>query len=188
MTDKNEMLNAEDLKLAAELKQMEVRKVPHAFSRSVMDSVHEANKPLWKIVVCWLNSPFNLRLTPLRMALGTALIVMIFFLVPKTDTGHMVEDHSVPVRFEFASHSGSIKHVAVMGSFNSWSAESSRMRYDKERGVWVYETRLPPGDHEYVFLVNGVEVVPDPHADFSRKDGFGSVNSIKFVRSSEYEI
>jgi len=55
------------------------------------------------------------------------------------------------------------------------------MWYSVEAGAWMLEAELPPGDHEYLFLVNGERLVPDPLAPLTRDDGFGNRNSIMFV-------
>ena len=62
------------------------------------------------------------------------------------------------------------------------------MQYDPEAGAWVLETRLPPGDHEYVFLVDGRQLVADPHAQVTRDDGFGNTNSIVFVDGNHEQM
>lgn len=188
MIDKKEYLKPEHKALADEISKMELRGVPHAFSSSVMDSVRKIHTPWWKRILRWVNSPIELHLTPLRVGLAIALMVTAVFFYPVDEQVQNTVPKSFSVRFEFNAPYGEIKNVSVIGSFNDWSAEASSMRYDKINSVWIYETSLQPGDHEYVFLVNGKTVVPDPNAAYYRKDGFGSVNSIVSVRSSEYEI
>jgi hypothetical protein len=68
--------------------------------------------------------------------------------------------------------------VEVIGSFNNWSQEGVRMIWDKDRGLWVIALNLRRGSYEYVFRVNGKEIVADPKAIVHRDDGFGHQNSI----------
>jgi 1,4-alpha-glucan branching enzyme len=43
-------------------------------------------------------------------------------------------------------------------------------------GVWTILVPLPPGVHDYSFIVDGERWVPDPYAP-QVDDGFGGVNS-----------
>jgi 1,4-alpha-glucan branching enzyme len=55
------------------------------------------------------------------------------------------------------------KTVALVGDFNEWSPT----RHPMARGpddVWYVDLELPPGRHEYKFVVNGSEWWNDPSA------------------------
>ncbi len=192
MTSRNENPGVVEQSIADAIGRVEYRDVPDGFSKSVMSSVGSVKKPLWKRFLSWINSPLNMRITPLRIAVGTAMIILAVFLSPMLDQVQAPDGQgtpgTVPVRFELGAGPQAVERVSVIGSFNDWTPESSVMRYDSESDVWYYETYLPPGDHEYVFLINGERVMPDPGARFSRSDGFGNVNSIMFVRSDEQKI
>ena len=188
MNEKDTYLSIEEKALAEEIKNLDLRDVPSAFSNSVMSSIIEESTPWWKKIFQWINSPLELRLTPLRVGFAISLAVLIIFLFPMTEQVHDPAVNVVSVHFEFKAPYDEVRNVSVIGSFNDWSAESASMRYDSQSGIWIYETTLQPGDHEYVFLVNGNIVIPDPKAAHYRKDGFGSVNSIVSVRSNEHDI
>ncbi len=47
------------------------------------------------------------------------------------------------------------------------------------------EVPVPPGVHEYSFVVNGTEWRPDPLANSQVDDGFGRTNSLVMVSASE---
>ena len=85
----------------------------------------------------------------------------------------------------FRSDAGmNARSVAVIGSFNGWGADDAAMRFDDKAGAWILEARLPSGDHEYMFLVDGQKLMADPQAQMTRDDGFGNMNSIIFVNGA----
>ncbi|WP_319761087.1 hypothetical protein [Maridesulfovibrio sp.] len=188
MSTKKESLNTGQKTLTEEIKKMKLQDVPVGFSGSVMDSIMKEKTTWWEKTLRWINSPLEFKLTPLRVGFAIAMVAVVLFFSPKGVLIQNQQANVVSVRFEFNAPAGEVKNVAVIGSFNEWSAESSTMRYDQKDRVWIYETNLKPGDHEYVFLVNGNTVIPDPKAVYYRKDGFGSVNSIVSVRSNTHEI
>jgi hypothetical protein len=57
------------------------------------------------------------------------------------------------------------------------------MKFDSAKNSWIIEIAIPPGEYEYAFLIDNQQSVVDPKADFYKKDGFGSRNSIVFVSS-----
>ena len=82
---------------------------------------------------------------------------------------------TVPVRFTFV-RSGA-RSVCVVGDFNGWSPERTPLS-DDGTGVWSAMVPLPPGQHQYQFVVDGATWVEDPVAPEFRSDGFGSRNSV----------
>jgi hypothetical protein len=79
---------------------------------------------------------------------------------------------SVYVQFRLDARGAS--RVALAGSFTDWTAEYE-MR-ETTPGTWSILLPLPPGVHDYAFLVDGSEWVADPHA-LQIEDGFGGANS-----------
>ena len=47
--------------------------------------------------------------------------------------------------------------VSLMGSFNGWDPAAHRLVCDPD-GRWRITLRLPPGDHRYLFIVDGTPV------------------------------
>jgi 1,4-alpha-glucan branching enzyme len=83
------------------------------------------------------------------------------------------------VRFVFAhptAHS-----VTLAGSFNRWSISSNPLLAGKT-GVWTALVSLPPGEHLFMYVVDGTEWVTPPMAEDYIDDGFGSRNGIVVVR------
>ena len=79
-------------------------------------------------------------------------------------------------RVNFKIHAPDAQHVFVAGSFNEWNPTSKALRLGKD-SVWRTWTTLPPGEHEYRFIVDG-EWVEDPTVEQREANPFGSHNSI----------
>lgn len=70
--------------------------------------------------------------------------------------------------------------VAVAGTFNGWSATSHPMTPDVARRRWTATVTLPPGEHLFMYVVDGVWTTPPQAADFV-DDGFGARNGVVVV-------
>jgi 1,4-alpha-glucan branching enzyme len=66
-------------------------------------------------------------------------------------------------RITFRFESPGAKTVALVGDFNDWNPSTHPMKRGRGK-VWRIEVELPPGRHEYKFLVNGGEWWNDPDA------------------------
>jgi 1,4-alpha-glucan branching enzyme len=71
------------------------------------------------------------------------------------------EGHMARIRFRFVHERA--KTVAVAGDFNGWSITSHPMKRGRDK-AWAVEAQLPPGRHEYKFIVDGNEWWNDPEA------------------------
>lgn len=82
-------------------------------------------------------------------------------------------------RFEFVG-SGA-REVCIAGTFNEWHPSVTPM-IEMSGGKWVKELVLPPGRHEYQFVVDG-RWMPDPVAMDDVANPFGGRNSVREVRA-----
>lgn len=154
---------------------------PDGFAARVMAALPPRRVSAWTRLRLWLTRPRSLTFTPLTAAPALALAAALLFLVLRPGPAPLPErDALSPVRFVLYDARRSAESVAVIGSFNNWRPTSD-MRYDPAAGAWVLEARLPQGEYEYVFMVDGKRIVPDPRAQASRNDGFGNTNSIVYV-------
>lgn len=87
------------------------------------------------------------------------------------------------VRFRFAQPRA--RGVAVAGTFNGWSASAQPMTRSVSGGLWEVVIPLPPGEHLFMYVVDGTEWVSPPHAESYADDGFGSRNGVIVVRQGE---
>ena len=84
------------------------------------------------------------------------------------------------VRFTLANAAAT--SVSVAGTFNEWSATANPLA--RTGRVWTALVTLPPGEHLFMFIVDGKWIVP-PLAEDYADDGFGSRNGVVIVRPHE---
>ncbi len=71
-------------------------------------------------------------------------------------------------------HSPEAHTVCLAGSFNDWQPD--HLQSDAE-GKWSIELSLPPGDYEYLFVVDD-RWLPDPACAERQPNPFGGENSV----------
>jgi RNA polymerase-binding transcription factor DksA len=84
-----------------------------------------------------------------------------------------------PRRCQFILEAAAADRVAVTGSFNNWSSDGEPLTRGR-RGVWKATLLLPPGRHEYRFLVNG-QWQDDPACTERVVNSFGTENCVVHV-------
>lgn len=160
------------------------------FTDRVMERIGMAPKPILirariRNALLWLVRPRTLRISPLGGLAFAFSLVLVLGMVFRTG---QVEEIVAPqdlAPVNFVLEAPEARDVAVIGSFNGWNAVGWGMRRDAATGRWFLSTVLPPGSHEYVFLVDGVTPLPDAAAVLSVNDGFGSRNSVLVVKSND---
>ena len=70
--------------------------------------------------------------------------------------------------------------VSVIGSFNGWSPEHTRMRR-LEGDTWEITLSLTPGRYTYRLLVDNRRQILDPAASETEPDGYGGRNSVLVI-------
>jgi hypothetical protein len=134
-------------------------------------------------VLGWLWNPQPIRIS-LRPAYGMmgaafALVLIVGFLArgPLTPAGQPPVAAPDPVGalfVQFRLEARGASDVALAGSFTGW--EPSYRLQQTAPGVWSVLVPLPPGVHDYTFVIDGHRWVPDPHAP-AVPDNFGGANS-----------
>ncbi len=66
--------------------------------------------------------------------------------------------------------------VFLVGSFNGWNVTANRMRQNGQE-LYVADVELPPGHHEYKFLVDGQWLMDHERTAWA-PNPFGSLNSV----------
>jgi hypothetical protein len=159
---------------------------PPSLVPSVMRRIAEpAPSSFWS----WLRKPrrLELRVSPLGgLAMAAAgvlgLVVLAGSWAGSRSPGTMLiqvpaaasEDGAVVVRFTLVAEGA--KKVTVAGDFNGWNPEGTPLD-QHGNGSFAGTIKLPPGAHEYMFVVDG-KWVTDPAATEQRPDGFGRTNSV----------
>jgi len=131
----------------------------------------------------WLVQPRMVQLRPALAAaavltavgLGVSLRQATLSNVP----GVTDETPVVLVRFELPAPGA--QRVSLAGSFNGWNPLEHRMAVSPATGLWTITLPLPSGEHQYLFVVDGEQWVPDPLAHAQVDDGFGTTNSVIVV-------
>jgi 1,4-alpha-glucan branching enzyme len=77
------------------------------------------------------------------------------------------------------------RSVSVAGSFNQWSATSHPLARAQSPGVWTRVVPLPPGEHLFMYVVDGTQWISPPAAEDYADDGFGARNGIVVVRQDD---
>jgi hypothetical protein len=85
------------------------------------------------------------------------------------DTVHLV-------RFVFMAPQAS--SVAMVGDFNNWDRAVTPLRRTGSGGTWTVSVPLPPGPHQYAFVVDGTSWTPDPASTTTVRDDFGTLTSV----------
>lgn len=70
--------------------------------------------------------------------------------------------------------------VAVVGSFNAWSATATPLHRVGD-STWVADVTLPAGRYVYQFVIDEHARIPDPDAPLDPADDFGTRNSVVTV-------
>ena len=79
------------------------------------------------------------------------------------------------------AHAGATS-VSVVGNFNEWSASAHPLARNGTAGLWSAVVALPPGEHAFMFVVDGSQWIVPPLAEDYVDDGFGSRNGVVIVR------
>lgn len=116
--------------------------------------------------------------------LRTAILVMAFAGVLGGCVSAIKPDIPRPVTggVRFTHLAPAANTVHVVGSFNGWVKGATQMKRDGKTGVWMAEVSLRPGEHTFMYLVDGKEWVVPPLAEDFVTDGFGQTNGVVIVR------
>ena len=140
----------------------------------------------------WWQRTWTLRLTPIT-ALATAAAIAVLALLGAragivhgnrtSDFAAAPADTVYVVRFVLVAPDA--RNVSVVGDFNNWNRTTTALAPSGNDGIWTTSVPLPPGRHEYAFIVDGENWTPDPLASVTVHDDFGTASSIVTVGSRE---
>jgi hypothetical protein len=171
-----------------------------AAKRRVMMAVRAEGRPSrggsrW----AWLTDARPLRLSPVVGAALAAGLVGVGVLVgmdlgsPRDPAGResgpgiVVQppgDDTVRDGVKFVLVAPQAARVSLVGDFNRWDPAATPMQRTPTGGTWSVVVPLSAGRHEYAFVVDGQQWLPDPAAPLAPVDGFGTPNSVVLVRGS----
>lgn len=187
--ERDEVLSA----VVAELRRP-VRLSPD-FDTRVMAAVRSArHEGRLRAGVRWLAAPRAIRISPLgalAAAAGLAGLILVSGDLLETPADRAATVAASPaagapsvhalataeaVQFVLAAPGAS--GVSLVGDFNDWDPSAMPLRPTADGAVWSVTVPLAPGRHEYAFVVDGSDWVPDPAAPPSPGDDFGEPNSV----------
>ena len=90
-----------------------------------------------------------------------------------------------PAGVRFVLMNPAARSVALAGTFNQWSMSSHPLAREGSRGLWTVVVALPPGEHLFMYVLDGTQWVSPPLAEDYADDGFGSKNGVVVVRPTE---
>jgi hypothetical protein len=128
----------------------------------------------------WLWRPRPLQVN-VRPALALALLLLLIgaaaavWKAAERESGATANQSSgAAVYVQFRLEAPDAERVMLAGSFTDWKPRYEL--HETSPGVWSILVPLPPGVHDYTFVVDGSQWVPDPHAP-QVPDHFGGANS-----------
>ncbi len=153
--------------------------------RAVMAAIRERGNVERESFWSWLLKPHTFQMRPaLAVAAMVVLVLAGVFggsLTRGTSsaTDRQTTSTTVLVRFELVAPRA--EQVSLAGSFNEWQPDGIQLTRNPDTGVWTGTVPLVPGEHQYMFVIDGIEWIPDPDAHAQVDDGFGQANSVIVV-------
>jgi len=180
--------------------------VPVDLAASIMDRVSNARPPGFLYTFLFRPRTLHVRLaTGLGVAAAVAAIVVLvaWGRMPgeSRPAVHAVEPIAVetavpggvpaspdslaldegPRAVTFSLEGPGAGRVTLVGDFNNWSEQGPELGDEDGDGVWTLEILAKPGRYRYRFLVDGETWISDPRADAHVDDGFGGIDSVRYV-------
>ena len=154
-----------------------------ALEARIMTRVRGRATARWPRAWRWLSAPTIPRWAMLVPVAAAALVVLVTRTNQQIDRQPQAQAgqrDSVYVRFELYAPRAS--HVALAGTFNRWDPAAAPLVRVGKDGMWTVTIALPSGQHQYGFIVDGRNWIPDPAAP-TVDDGFGRRNSVVSVNT-----
>lgn len=161
-----------------------MRSLPPLPAQAPAAAAPAAGPALWRRLADWLWNPRPVSLTfrPAYALAGAMLaafaVVQVPHLVtpsaPPTALAAPQEREPATLYVQFRLEAPEASEVAIAGTFTGW--KPADVLKETAPGVWTALIPLRPGVHDYAFVVDGKEWIPDPNAT-QVEDDFGGTNS-----------
>lgn len=162
-------LLAELRRIDAGIGEIDQVEAPEGLARSILDALPPAAyaPSPWRRAAAWAGGPML-----------AALLLVAGFLARDR---YLLESAVAAREVEVVLVAPTAVSAAVVGDFNGWDPKRNPMARSGHGGEWRARLRLPPGVHQYSFVVDGTNWVADPTASNLLEDGFGGQNSVLIV-------
>ncbi len=95
----------------------------------------------------------------------------------KMETPHTrVAERTDERTIEFSFYAPQADKVFLAGAFNGWNSRSLPMKKDAG-GIWKIRIKLPPGNHEYKYIVDGSWIL-EPSCSDKVPNPYGTYNCV----------
>jgi hypothetical protein len=166
--------------------------IPEDLSTKVIRSLKPKKLSIWRRIYLIAKRPKMITITPLRAATSMLSILIVFAVVLKYQPQRLdttVTQNELKMKaVTFELEAIGARSVSLIGSFNGWKPEKYEMRKNPKNNKWIIEIRIPTGSHEYAFLIDNKQSIPDPNSVFYKNDGFNSRNSLLYVSSDNESV
>ncbi len=152
----------EFLRLEKELRSDVVEKVPEVAVPAFKPSPARSRRPLY-----------------LAAAAAVAAVVLAVLFWPAQQT---VDQAATRESYRFVIYYPGTTQAEITGDFTGWKRVS--MEPIGSSGYWEITLGLQPGEHRYVFIVDGQQRLVDPTVMTREQDDFGGENSILVTGSN----
>jgi hypothetical protein len=88
---------------------------------------------------------------------------------------------ALPIVEQFVFHSRTAHRVSVVGDFNRWNPDATRMSRASDGDLWSVTVPIVPGRHMYAFMIDDSTFVLDPHQATERDADLGVQASVIVV-------
>lgn len=139
-------------------------------------------RPMWR----WLVDPILPPWAMLAAAAATAIVV-VSLQAPRPSPSQPPVASTETVYVRFVLYAPTANQVTVAGTFNQWDPQASPLSRVDGNGVWTVTLPLTAGQHQYAFVIDGKQWIPDPAAP-AVDDGFGRRNSVLAVGASGMRV
>jgi len=185
MNDDRERLHDEEARLAELLGSLrEDVRAPAELREAVMRRIEDRSSALSRFAA-WALRPRMVPMSPALGALAAAAVLALLLVrpapAPQAPVPVPVSEAPTRVVTRFVLMAPGASSVHLTGDFNGWEREGVALEQLRGTAIWTADVPLQPGVHQYTFVLDGSEWVPDPSAVLQVDDGFGQVNSIVVV-------
>jgi hypothetical protein len=136
----------------------------------------DRRRPLRRRFASWLWQPraVTLHVRPALAFASVLALALVGSLRWSEPAAAPAEVSAARVFVQFRLDLPAAQRVELAGDFTGWQPRYTL--HETEPGVWSVTVPLPPGVHDYAFVVDGERWLPDPLAA-RVDDGFGGSNS-----------
>ena len=186
--------------IAQVLRDEPMRKPAPSFDARVMASIRWSHKPAGvRAIASWIVRPRRISLSPLSgLAVAASLAAIAYFgaaSVARRMIDGVVANQNVALAstaqattgvqtVQFVLMAPDARSVSLVGDFNDWDVKATPLSSASGGNMWSVQIPLTPGRYNYVFMVDGTKLVPDPAAPRAPANEFGQPNSVITIGSS----